>query len=299
MARDFGKSWAEHEAYNRAKLAEYAENGVITNPYADPSDRPADQPWQSSLESNLRMFAWRRLYGLQASQAADLTPPGDALASALDAAIRATGIDYHLHARFPDRFPGRHLQMMPWDGSLYAAMGLLAGDRDGATHLAKIQSSALARGFLAQGWRCPSIELVLRLLCLELGVPLTHPMEQASQFEPTRLALRDWDGDLDAVMTALQGLADFHTHRASFAKSDYRLDFATPAWHSMPIEILLIVYLRRQKSLATPDIDHPLMTRYAAFDMDWTVGHVAPLIAQVGDRMAAQGYSRSLIESLL
>ncbi len=291
-------SWNQFEAINLSELNEYVKRGSISPPaYAvamEPTNPPL-MPWELYLESNLRMFATRRIVATQSVEINDPTSRDVAVRAAFESVLLADFIDLYSHSVFGKRFPGRKLAQMTWRSVPFMALGILIGQIDRAKIQCEAQAKALNSDLFINYGEFPILELLLRISAHFFGIKIDRNFVHIPMEDCTALLLKNWRSPADVFHPLLISLCDLHMERSFQQSRDYPIDFDDGIWILFPVEVLAILEMRRLIGLPSLAIEHPLIEKFYSLNIPIKSENIDPLIQDVYLRMRSKGFDEQSI----
>lgn len=296
------RNQAEIDEAMRAQLSSYIQDGIVSDAREgrpSPDVTPPFRNWERMLPNDLGLYANLALTELElkVSGGADYDPK--LAATAFAGAYTGNMIEYYAHSVFPQRFPGRHLNMISLKDVPFTALGVVIGAFDEAFRLAGVQMSSYRKKHYFDLDHYPAFVFILRLLADYLGEGQLSLIGESAEEPIFRMLFDKWrEPPPGAIEELCLAACDFHTHRCAPAKRDVYHEFAAGGFMLTPIEILLLFKLRHLLGLENPVLDHPMMAT--------PLGRLPPevgfrpddLIAKVRLRMQQDGFDERAISSL-
>jgi hypothetical protein len=128
---------------------------------------------------------------------------------------------------------------------------------------------------------------IARLFSQWQGIEAPSVGGDSSEPEEYGEILRSWStASSEEMNRLLERACDLHLDRAREHTDDETFEFADPVYAIYPVEILMVLQLRKERGLSIPAVDHPLMT--------WPMGSLVAevrstpndeLLRRVGERV--------------
>jgi hypothetical protein len=274
------KAALEHYASTGKTLRQ--KTGVDTSQY---------RQWESYLSSTLHTYALLKIFELESKAVREQVFGYQSAFSAYQATRLAHMIDLNVHIRSPRRL-GFQLSSMEIHLLPFAALGVIVGD-ESALPLMRMLIAAYRKGWYVRDDRYPIYTFILLLMADFLGESMPTETTVLLGSSPLAPLFGQWTCPQPADIVPLcLAACDFHTTRCDYHKD---MEFSLEFWRYTPVEIMLLMRLRRLRGLENPEFEHPLWT--SAFSGVQTGVPVLPdeLIQRIEQRMRADGYDEKFI----
>lgn len=274
----------------KAALEHYASTGktVLQKTGVDTSQY---RQWESYLESSLHSYALLKIFEVEAKAVREQVFDYQSAYSAYAATRLAHMIDLNMHIRSRERL-GFQLSSMDVHLLPFAALGIIIGDAS-AIPLARMLVGAYRKDWYVRDDRYPIFTFMLSLMADFAGEPMPPGTTDLLGSSPLAPLLVQWTCPQPADIVPLcRAACDFHTTRCDYYKD---MEFSLDHWCYTPVEIMLLMRLRRLRGLENPEFEHPLWT--SAFSSVQAGVPTMPdeLIERIEHRMRADGYDEQFI----
>jgi len=235
----------------RQELDQYASLGSVKDPDADWDNY---KRWEGNVSSQLEMYGLLKAFDLESSARMDNFFDIEA-AEEIYAAIRLEEFTrLYIHIRAPERVGGQlstmDIRVMP-----SVALGVVIGAVS-ALPLMRLLIVACRRGWYSLNDCCPIFVFMLLIAADFLHEALPEELTTSLRDSPLSDLLASWDNpDATVLVDLCIAASNFHTTRC---RTGTDMEFANGNWCYTPVEMMLLMRLRKLRGLAIPQFEHPL-----------------------------------------